>query len=83
MPPIEVFTKKPCSQCDMTKKQFDKNGVEYVETDLVANPKLLEEFKAMGFSSAPIVRVGERIWSGFNPDEIKNVLKQKASLAAA
>lgn len=83
MPPVEVFTKKPCPQCDMTKRQFDKGNVEYVETDLVSNPELLEEFKALGFSSAPIVRVGERIWSGFNPIEIKNVLKEKAALAAA
>ena len=52
---ITLWVKKPgtCSQCDMTKKQFDKRGIIYQEKRLDKSPKAVERFLEMGLMAAP------------------------------
>lgn len=72
MSKITVWTKKPCPQCDMTKRLMKREGIDFEEADLEANPEQLEKFKAAGLLQAPIVVLGNdgRRWAGFQPDEI-------------
>lgn len=80
---ITVYTKKPCPQCDATKRSLTKNGLEYTELDLLApeNAEALEAFKAQGFTSAPIVVAGDEVWSGFRTDKIKAIAQKVAVVA--
>ena len=82
MSKVTVYTKKPCPQCDMTKKLMTREGIEFEEADLMADPELLEKFKAEGLLQAPIVVIGNdgRRWSGFRPDLIEE-LKHKDAAA--
>lgn len=70
---VTVYTKDVCPQCDMTKKQFDRYGIEYDEIPLESVPEKLEEFKAQGYLAAPIVTTDIKIWSGFRLDKIKSL----------
>jgi glutaredoxin-like protein NrdH len=72
--PVTVYTNPQCVQCDMTKKQFDKFGIEYSVVDLSTVPDKLEEFKGLGLLSAPIVTTDVKIWSGFKPAKIKSLV---------
>lgn len=68
--PVTVYTKSNCVQCEQTKKQFDKLGIEYSEVNLEENLDKLEEFKARGLMAAPIVTTDIKEWSGFRLDKI-------------
>lgn len=73
---VTVWTTTVCQSCVMTKKQFDRFGVNYEEQSLEENPLMLEGFKEQGFTSSPIVVAGDKIWSGFRLDQIKSVAHQ-------
>lgn len=72
--PVTVYTNPQCVQCDQTKRQFDKLGVEYQVVDLASVPEKVEEFKALGYMSAPIVTTDIKVWSGFKPAKIKSLV---------
>jgi len=70
---VTVWTTKNCVQCMMTKKQFDKLGIEYEEKSLEENLDQLEAFKEQGFLQAPIVTTDTKVWSGFKMDKIESL----------
>jgi len=72
--PVTVYTNPQCVQCDMTKKQFDKFGIEYSVVDLSSVPAKLKEFKDLGYLAAPIVTTDVKVWSGFKPAKIKSLV---------
>lgn len=79
---VIVYTKKPCPQCDATLRMLDGRGVTSVQIriDDADGAVILEELKAEGFGSAPVVKVLARgdeggasyldSWGGFRPDKI-------------
>ncbi|WP_418969029.1 glutaredoxin-like protein NrdH [Alloscardovia omnicolens] len=70
---VTVYSKSHCVQCNATKRQLAKLGVEYTEINLEQDADALEKFKAAGFMQAPIVVAGEETWSGYRPDLLKKV----------
>jgi glutaredoxin-like protein NrdH len=70
---VTVWTTENCVQCMMTKKQFDKLGIDYEEKSLADHPLTVDIFKAQGFTSAPIVTTDIKTWSGFRLDKIKSL----------
>ena len=71
--PVTVYTNPNCVQCEMTKKQFDKLGIDYTVVDLSTNPKKLAEFKELGYLAAPIVTTDIKAWSGFKLSKIRSL----------
>jgi glutaredoxin-like protein NrdH len=71
--PVTVYTNPNCVQCDMTKKQFDKLGIDYTVVDLSKNPKKAAEFKELGYLAAPIVTTDIKAWSGFKLGKIRSL----------
>jgi glutaredoxin-like protein NrdH len=63
-----------------TARQFDKLGIEYTKVDLNENPEKLAEFKALGYTAAPIVTTDVKIWSGFRLEKIKSLANHIKSL---
>jgi glutaredoxin-like protein NrdH len=68
---ITVWELPNCSQCMMTKREFDKRGIIYTTRKLT--PKATDRFLALGFTSAPIVETDAKRWSGFRLDKIKSL----------
>lgn len=64
---VVVYTKAQCPQCVATEKTLKKLGVEYETRSAVEN---VEELKALGFYQAPVIKAGEEVWSGFQPDKL-------------
>ncbi len=71
---IEVWSKPACVQCDATKRELRKRGLEFTSLELADHPEKVAEFKAAGYLSAPVVvhTVGDTttIWAGFRPEKI-------------
>jgi glutaredoxin len=68
---ITVWELPNCSQCMMTKREFDKRGIIYTARKLT--PKAADKFLAMGFTSAPIIETDAKKWSGFRLEKIKSL----------
>jgi len=68
---ITVWELPNCSQCMMTKREFDKRGIIYTARKLT--PKASDKFLAMGFTSAPIVETDAKRWSGFRLEKINSL----------
>lgn len=71
--------------CKMTKKQFDKNDIEY--ESVVATREQIDEFKSAGLLSFPVVVVdcGDGAtwsWSGFRFDDVKRLVELSDNKAA-
>lgn len=73
---IQVYTKQPCPQCDMTKKLLTREGIPFEEIRMDEDEAALARAKDLGYLQAPVVitESGDH-WSGFRPDLI-NTLKQ-------
>lgn len=71
MPPITVYTKPACVQCNATYKALDKNNIPYEIVDITQDSEARDAVVGMGYSSAPIVVAGDEHWSGYRPDRIK------------
>lgn len=80
--PVTIYTTPNCVQCNQTKREFDKHGIEYSVVDLSKHPEKLEEFKEQGHLSAPIVTTDIKTWSGFRREKIHNLVQHIDSLRA-
>ena len=68
---VTVLSQNQCIQCDMTKRELKKRGVEFEEKRMDLDDSLLEQAKEMGYLQAPVVIAPDGThWSGFRPDLI-------------
>ncbi len=68
---ITVFSKSVCSQCDSTKALLDQLELEYDVINIEETPGALDQLKAAGFRSAPVVVTPNGAWGGHNEDKIR------------
>lgn len=78
-PELTVYTKPDCPGCKMTKRELDKAGAHYTEIDLTTRPDLIEQFRAEGLRSAPVVELGAERVAGFNVVKIRAIAAQAMS----
>lgn len=68
---VTVYSKNNCMQCNMTKKELVKLGVDFKEINLDEQPEYIQQVKDLGFSSAPVIQTAGDIWAGFQPAKLK------------
>lgn len=72
---VTLFSKPDCKQCDFTKREFDKHGIDHVTVDVTVDDAGRQKCIDLGYSSMPVVLVESTQetahWSGFKMDEIK------------
>lgn len=73
---VTVYEKDNCMQCVQTKRKLEQSGIQYEVADLM-EPGNLEAAKSLGHLSAPVVVVGDVSWSGFRPDKIDELVKNR------
>ena len=78
-PELTVYTTPNCPGCKMTRRELDKAGAAYQEVDLTTRPDLVEQFRAEGLRSAPVVEFGDERIAGFNPAKIRAIAAQAMS----
>lgn len=72
---VTVLSKSACVQCDMTKRELEKRGVEFEEKRMDQDESVLAKAKEMGYLQAPVVILPDGThWSGFRPDLISQHL---------
>lgn len=74
--PVTVYTKPRCKQCDLTKDVLESKGITFEVEDLREEGNLAAA-KALGYMQAPVVVAGDKHWSGFRPDLIDELVKER------
>ena len=71
---ILIYTKNQCVQCQMSKNVLNDLGISYTEKNVDINEKFMDEAKATGYKSMPIIlKDGQVIASGFIPDVLNQL----------
>lgn len=73
---ITVYTTPNCVQCNSTKRYLDRHDIPYETVDLSQDEQALAMVRELGYSVAPVVIAGEKHWSGFRLDQIKNIIAE-------
>ncbi|KRN20972.1 hypothetical protein IV79_GL000197 [Pediococcus claussenii] len=56
----------------MTKRFLSEHEIPFVERNINTNPEYIDQLKAQGFQSVPVVQVSEdKAIAGFRPNELK------------
>lgn len=71
MPPVTIYTKPHCVQCDAAKRALDKAGITSTAVDISADPAAHSYITSLGYLQAPVLVTPLGHWSGFRPDRIK------------
>jgi glutaredoxin len=53
---------------------LSQKGIEFTEKNVAYNPDAVQEMMSMGLRSLPVIVIGEKRLSGFNPKAIDEAL---------
>ena len=71
---ILIYTKNNCAQCNLSKFVLNDLGISYTEKNVDTKEKFMDEAKATGYKSMPIIlKDGQVIASGFMPDVLNQL----------
>ena len=76
---ITVYTKPACVQCNATYKALEKQGIAYEKVDISLDTEARDYVMALGYLQAPVVVAGNEHWSGFRPDRIKRIGRDRGT----
>ncbi|MDR1568147.1 MAG: glutaredoxin-like protein NrdH [Streptococcaceae bacterium] len=74
MQEIKVFSKINCMQCKMVKRFLDDKNIDYLEINVEEQPEMIDYVKSLGFQTLPVVETTNKVFSGFRPNELKELL---------
>jgi len=58
----------------MTKELLSKRGIAFEALDIENDPGALEQLRALGLSTVPVVAVGDRYVAGWNPPKVAELV---------
>jgi len=74
-PDVVVYTAPWCGWCRKTVAFLDRNGVDYTNKDIEANPGFKRELiEKSGGGSIPVVEVGGELIRGYSPSRMEQLL---------
>lgn len=73
---VVVYSNPNCVQCEQTKRFLTLKGIEFEAKMIQDSPEILPLIQEKGYTSAPIVVVGQTSWSGFRLDKLNTLVHQ-------
>ncbi|AXQ78311.1 glutaredoxin-like protein NrdH [Streptococcus chenjunshii] len=74
MSQITLFSKNNCMQCKMTKKFLEQHQASFEEINIDEHPEKIDYVKSLGFTAAPVIEAGDLVFSGFQPNKLKEII---------
>lgn len=73
---IKLYSKPNCMPCMATKKELDRQGLEYTVVDITKDSEAMDYILGLGYVGVPVVDLGQdNTFYGFRPDKIKDIAK--------
>lgn len=73
---VTVYSKDKCQQCKGVKRWLKSNGIAFNEINVSEQPEYIQEVKNLGFTSLPVVKYGDLVFSGLDIPKL-NELKSR------
>ncbi|MBP6949098.1 MAG: glutaredoxin family protein [Candidatus Pacebacteria bacterium] len=73
---VEIFSTDTCHFCHMAKEWLESKGVPFIEYNVGTDTEKRKEMMEMtGQLGVPVVRIGDNVMIGFNPDQMAKILE--------
>lgn len=73
---VEIFSTETCHFCHMAKDWLSARGIAYsdynVGSDLEKRKEMMEMTGQLG---VPVIKIGDNVMIGFNPDQMAKILE--------
>lgn len=77
MSKIIIYSTPVCPYCQMAKKFFQENNLEYEDRDVSSNQEfLIEMIQKSGQMGVPVIDIDGQIVIGFDKEEIAKLLSK-------
>jgi glutaredoxin len=74
---VVMFSAPGCGYCVKAKEYFNQKGVVFEELDVNASEDARRRFQSLGGRGVPLILIGERQISGFDPQAIQAALAKE------
>ncbi len=75
-PRVLLFSAGRCAYCARTRALLRAQGVPYQELDVGRSAGAAARFRRLGARGVPVLLIGSRRIDGFQPDAIRQALRQ-------
>jgi glutaredoxin len=72
-----MFSAPGCGYCVKAREYFNQNGVAFEELDVSASEDARRRFQDLGGRGVPLILIGDRQISGFDPQAIQAALAKE------
>jgi glutaredoxin-like protein NrdH len=73
---ITIYTQPTCQVCHRLKKFLAQKEIEYAEKDVTTDDKAFAHLLALGFSTTPIIFIGDQVITGFDETTLQQLLSK-------
>ncbi|MGD8542369.1 MAG: glutaredoxin domain-containing protein [Desulfobacteraceae bacterium] len=74
---VVMFSAPGCGYCVKAREYFNQNGVAFEELDVSASEDARRRFQDLGGRGVPLILIGDRQISGFDPQAIQAALAKE------
>ncbi len=74
---VVMFSAPGCGYCVKAREYFKQNGVAFEELDVSASEDARRRFQGLGGRGVPLILIGDRQISGFDPQAIQAALAKE------
>ena len=68
---VTMYSTTWCGHCKNARNYFASKGIPYRDIDVEKSPDAAREFKRLGGEGVPLILVGSKAMSGFDPEEFE------------
>ncbi|MBP6948998.1 MAG: glutaredoxin family protein [Candidatus Pacebacteria bacterium] len=73
---VEIFSTETCHFCHMAKDWLTVKGIPYVDYNVGSDVEKRKEMMEMtGQLGVPVIKIGDEVMIGFNPDQMAKILE--------
>lgn len=76
---VVMFSAAGCGYCVKAREYFNQKGVAFEELDVNASEDVRRRFQSLGGRGVPLILIGERQISGFDPQAIQAALAKEGA----
>jgi glutaredoxin len=74
---VTMYSTSWCGYCKNARNYFAARRIAYREIDVEKSESAAREFKSLGGSGVPLILVGGKAMSGFNPESFEALLQAR------
>ena len=73
---VEIYSTPSCHFCHMAKEWMTQKHISFVDYNVAENlEKRKEMIEMTGQLGVPVIKIGNDVMVGFNPEQMENLLK--------